>query len=406
MTAGQHERFVAVRPERPAAVRPERPAAVRPEQPVARQPERPGCASDHSVCFENDGIGHDTATVGKPQRVLPEFGPLARYVADSDVTDVFVNGAGEVWRDKGAGVERQIPLELPEPAIRELAVRLIALGGRHIDEASPCIDVRLHDGIRVHAVLPPISPRGSLLSIRLPRLARLSISDLEESGCFDVVPRELVIELVRSRANILVTGAGGSGKTTLLSALLATAPETERLIAIEDVAELQVDHPHFISLEARQPNLEGAGEVGLARLVREALRMRPDRLILGECRGAEVRELLSALNTGHDGGAGTLHANSLSDVPARLEALGALAGLGADAMARQAVSAIDAVLHLERTHDRRHIAQVGRLALSETGRLIAEPWAPSGPGLGRADQQLRDGQGQIARGKDANSVGG
>ncbi len=319
-------------------------------------------------------------------RTLPEFGALAPLLADAAVTDVFVNGAGATWADRGRGPERQDTAPLAEDQVRGLAVRLIALGGRHIDESAPCIDVRLHDGIRVHAVLPPISPHGTLLSIRLPRVRRLSLEDLASGGFFDTVPVEPVLSLIASRKNILVTGAAGSGKTTLLSALLAAAPPADRIIAIEDVAELQVDHPHFVSLEARQPNLEGAGEVGLARLVREALRMRPDRLVLGECRGAEVRELLSALNTGHDGGAGTLHANSLDDVPARLEALGALAGLGVSAVARQAVSAIDAVLHVERGAGVRRIAQLGRLAVDGNGRLAAMSDTVPGeaPGTGSA----------------------
>lgn len=350
MTREAGERFVAVRPG----------GSV----PLA-EAGHPNHESEHSPARASED-GH---------RHLPEFGVLAALLADPEVTDVFVNGAGEVWLDRGDGVEQRPPLPFTESELREFAVRLVSLGGRHIDEASPCIDVRLHDGIRVHAVLPPISPHGSLLSIRLPRERRFTVDDLMAAGFFDTVPVELMTELVQKRDNILVTGAGGSGKTTLLSALLATAPPTDRIIAIEDVAELNVDHPHFVSLEARQPNLEGAGEVGLARLVREALRMRPDRLILGECRGAEVRELLSALNTGHDGGAGTLHANSLADVPARLEALGALAGLDVTAIARQAVSAIDAVVHVERVSGRRHIAQLGRLRVSDAGRLVAEPWA-------------------------------
>ncbi len=168
---------------------------------------------------------------------------------------------------------------------------------------------------------------------------------------------------------MLITGAAGSGKTTLLSAMLAGADPSDRIVAIEDVAELHVEHPHFVSLEARQANLEGAGGVGVERLVREALRMRPDRLVVGECRGAEVRELLAALNTGHDGGAGTLHANSLADVPARMEALGALAGLGPTAIARQTVSAIGAVLHLERRGGVRRLAQFGSFALDDRDRL-------------------------------------
>lgn len=330
-------------------------------------------AATHPVVGEGTARDHRNPH-RESARELPEFGVLAPLLADPSVTDIFVNGTDELWVDRGIGLERRPALSGDESGVRGLAVRLIALGGRHIDEASPCIDVRLHDGIRVHAVLPPISTRGTLLSIRIPRLRRLTIEDLVAADFFDAVPVETVLELVRSRANILVTGAGGSGKTTLLSALLATAPPTDRIIAIEDVAELHVDHPHFVSLEARQPNLEGAGEVGLVRLVREALRMRPDRLVLGECRGAEVRELLSALNTGHDGGAGTLHANSLHDVPARLEALGALAGLNVTAIARQTVSAIDAVIHVERSHGVRRIAQLGKLAVSSAGRLIAEPW--------------------------------
>ena len=162
-------------------------------------------------------------------------------------------------------------------------------------------------------------------------------------------------------------------KTTLLASLLGEAAPTERIVVIEDVAELRIVHPHVVTLEARQPNLEGAGGIGLARLVREALRMRPDRLVLGECRGDEVRELLGALNTGHDGGAGTLHANSLDDVPARLEALGALAGLSPSAIGRQAVSALGAVLHLERHDGRRRLAAIGTLALDGRGRLSVVP---------------------------------
>ena len=158
-------------------------------------------------------------------------------------------------------------------------------------------------------------------------------------------------------------------KTTLLAALLTEAGMTERIVTIEDVAELRIDHPHVVALEARQANLEGAGGLGLDRLVREALRMRPDRIVVGECRGAEVRELLAALNTGHDGGAGTLHANSLRDVPARLEAVAALAGMSSDALTRQAVSAFGLILHLERVRGRRRLAALGRFELDGHGRL-------------------------------------
>lgn len=311
-----------------------------------------------------------------PPRRLPAaapFGPLAAVAADPTATDVFLNPDGTVWVDRGAGARLEPGIRVPPGEARELAVRLVAAGGRHLDEATPVADVRLGAGIRVHGVLPPVSPDAAVLSIRLPREERLDLDALEAGGLFASVPRTLVDGLVARRANVLVSGAGGSGKTTLLAAMLSGAPDAERIVVIEDVAELRIAHPHLVRLEARQPNLEGAGGIGLDRLVREALRMRPDRLVVGECRGAELRELLTALNTGHDGGAGTLHANSLADVPARLEALGALAGWAAEVLARQAVSAVDTVLHLERdASGRRALVEAGRLRLTGRGRLAVE----------------------------------
>jgi pilus assembly protein CpaF len=298
------------------------------------------------------------------------FGALAAFVGDDLVTDVFLNPGGAVWVDRGSGAE-QVDVIIPADEARDLATRLIAAGDRHVDEATPAVDVRLGDGVRVHAVLPPLSPNGAVLSIRLPRRRPLSLSELDAAGFFGSTRGGVaeVRDLVARRANLLVTGAGGSGKTTLLGALLSAAPASERIVMVEDVAELRIDHPHVVAMEARQANLDGAGAIGLDRLVRESLRMRPDRLVVGECRGPELRELLSALNTGHDGGAGTLHANSLADVPARLEALGALAGMSMDAVARQAVSAIDAVLHVERADGVRRLAAIGRLVLDGSGRL-------------------------------------
>jgi pilus assembly protein CpaF len=297
------------------------------------------------------------------------FGVLGRFVSEVGVSDVFVNPDGTVWCDRGLGAERAEGIRIPAGEARDLAVRLIALGGRHVDEATPCVDVRLGAGVRVHVVLPPVATGGPVISIRLQRERPLGFDELAADSFFSAVGAERVRELVLRRANLLITGAGGSGKTTLLGALLALAPSHERIVVLEDVAELRIAHPHVVALEARQPNLEGAGGIGLGRLVREALRMRPDRLVVGECRGEEVRELLAALNTGHDGGAGTLHANSLADVPARLEALGALAGLSSSALARQAVSAFEAVLHLERSPAGRQLAAIGSLQLDRRGRL-------------------------------------
>jgi pilus assembly protein CpaF len=303
-----------------------------------------------------------------------EFGALGRLVAAPEVTDVFVNGGDDVWADRGSGLERAEVGPLSDADVRDLAVRLVALGGRHVDEATPCVDVRLAGGVRVHVVLAPVSPTGALISVRLPQDRRLDLDALAASGMFGGDPNRLdrLVRAVGVRTNLLITGAGGSGKTTLLAALLGTAPPDERIVTIEDVAELRIDHPHVVALQTRQANVEGAGDLGLDRLLRESLRMRPDRLVLGECRGAEVREMLAALNTGHDGGAGTLHANSLDDVPARLEALGALAGMSPSALARQAVSAIGLVVHAERDAGTRRVAAVGRLALTADGRLGVE----------------------------------
>lgn len=314
-----------------------------------------------------------SALAAAPERRIPSsartaLGPLAAVVADPEATDVFVTADGGVWRDRGAGAERVPGLRLEPAAARALAVGLIAAGGRNVDEATPCADVRLGDGMRVHVALPPIAWGGTAISVRLPRVHRVT---LDRWGLDPTALAALQTALVERRT-VLFTGATGSGKTTLMAAWLSDALASDRIVIIEDVAEAPIAHPHLVALECRQPNMEGAGGVDLARLVREALRMRPDRLVVGECRGAEIREFLAALNTGHRGGAGTLHANSLGDVAARLEAVGMIAGLGPEALARQAMSGIDLVVHLERTPDGARRAALGRFVLDDRERLRVE----------------------------------
>jgi pilus assembly protein CpaF len=331
-------------------------AAERPREPRGR-PARSRHA--RGAQFEPNASGRDLAA----------FEELYPLVADTAVTDVLVLGDRGVWTDAGAGLRPAPGMRMREERVRELATRLIALGGRHVDETTPFADVGLADGIRVHVLLAPVSVGGTSIAIRLPARRRFTLDDLEASGMFERGGRATVDAIVHERRNVLITGATGSGKTTLLRAMLAAVPGRERIITVEDVAELSVDHPHVVALEARQPNTEGAGGIGLDRLVREALRMRPDRIVVGECRGAEVRELMAALNTGHAGGAGTMHANGLDDVPARLEALGALAGLAPVALARQAVSAFDTVLHVTARGGRRRLETVGRLGSGPDDRL-------------------------------------
>ncbi|MFO7243720.1 MAG: TadA family conjugal transfer-associated ATPase [Actinomycetes bacterium] len=300
------------------------------------------------------------------------------------VTDVLVNGPGEVWIDRGRGLERwEAARDVTEAQVREAAVRLASLAGRRLDDASPVTDARLPDGSRLHAVLPPVAERGTAISLRAVRSRAFTLEDLALTGMIASSDAPALEGLVRERASVLITGATGSGKTTLLASLLSLVDARERIVVIEEAGELAPDHPHVVRLVERRANVDGAGSVGLDRLVKEALRMRPDRIVLGECRGPEVREVLLALNTGHRGGFATLHANGLEEVPARLLGLAALAGLSAEAAAMHAAAAFDVVLHVERSGGVRRLTGWGALVLDDAG-LRAEPLARDRPG-GRAE---------------------
>ena len=282
-------------------------------------------------------------------------GPLEPLLRLPGVTDVLVNGPHQVYVDRGRGLELTEVSFAADDAVRRLAQRLAASGGRRLDDATPHVDVRLRDGTRFHAVLAPLARPGTLLSLRVPQQRALTLDELVASGTVNDQGSRLLRAIVGRRLAFLVSGGTGSGKTTLLGSLLSLVPPAERLVIVEDASELRPEHPHVVALESRPPNVEGAGEVTLRTLVRQALRMRPDRLVVGEVRGAEVVEMLAAMNTGHEGGCGTIHANSARDVPARVEALALAAGLGREAAHSQFLAGVDALLHVGRDVDGRRI---------------------------------------------------
>jgi pilus assembly protein CpaF len=329
-------------------------------------------------------------TVDGIRAELQGLGPLQPLAEDPEVTDILVNGPAQVWVDGADGLRLTPRTFRSDAAVRALASRLVAAGGRRLDDSNPCVDVRV-DAYRVHAVIPPVSTGKTLLSIRIRRPRVFTLAELESTGCVDGFTAEVLTGIVHRRLNFLVSGATGTGKTTLLATMLGLSDPAERLVLVEDAAELNPAHPHTVGLQTRYGNVEGAGAVELAELVRQALRMRPDRLVVGECRGAEVRELLGAMNTGHSGAGGTVHANSAESVPARLAALGALAGLSPAALALQASSALDVVVHLARRRSQRVVRQIGVVNHDQVRGLTVEPaLVRNGQGTARGDawQQL------------------
>lgn len=305
-------------------------------------------------------------------------GPLEPLLADPAVTDILVNGLDGVWVDRGEGLVRHPTRFSETDSVRRLAVRLSTLAGARLDDASPWVDGLLPGGVRLHAMLPPLVAGGAHLSLRIPRRDSPDLATLRSWGMLTGGLEHLLRDIVRRRVSFVITGGTGSGKTTLLGAMLQAVDHGDRIVLVEDTRELAVRHPHVVRLQGRAANVEGRGEVTLTTLVRQSLRMRPDRLVIGEVRGAEVREMMSALNTGHEGGASTLHANAVADVPSRFEALGALAGLPADAVHAQLASAIRVVIHLARDGGRRVVREVG-VVQRERGERLATVVAALGP---------------------------
>lgn len=362
---------------------------------LAGSPGPPSAARVAAALRAEGAVLGDAAVLDVTSRLQAELagaGPLERLLRLPGVTDVLVNGPDEVWIDRGGGLERTDVRLGGEVAVRRLAARLAASAGRRLDDAMPYVDGRLPGGVRLHAVLPPVAPEGTLLSLRVPPARSLTLDELVARDTASAELAGWLRAVVRSRVAFLVTGGTGTGKTTVLGAMLSLADPAERVVMVEDAGELQPDLPHVVRLEARHANVEGAGTVGLDDLVRQALRMRPDRLVVGEVRGAEVVDLLAALNTGHEGGCGTLHANSAADVPARLEALGIAAGLTREAVHAQAVAAVDVVVHLARdTTGRRHVAEVAVVGPTGEGHMEVRaalrhaPGSPLRPGPAAAE---------------------
>lgn len=320
---------------------------------------------DQSLVFGSQSV--EEMAQHAQQQILG-VGALQKHLEDPKVTDILINDYNEGWLDRGNGLE---PIETglaDSRDLRNLAVRLAAACGTRLDDSSPSIDGRLPDGTRLHAILHPLCESSAMISLRSLGSRALGTAQLINSGTIHPHMLAVLEHIVNKKKNFLVSGATGTGKTTLLSALLSLVERNERILIIEESREIRPNHPHVISLETKKENVEGKGRIDQSELLRNALRMRPDRIVVGECRGAEVMDMLSALNTGHRGGCGTIHANSAHDVVTRLHALGSLAGQSRDTVNQQAASAFDYVIHLERQPDprfgsSRYIEEISEISL-------------------------------------------
>lgn len=331
--------------------------------------------ADVASAMRAEGLAVSDAAVLDAMELLRRHsvgaGPLEPLLREPGVTDVLVNGPDQVLIDRGAGLEPTDVRFPSESHVRRLAQRLAASVGRRLDDAVPFVDARLADGTRVHAVLGCVALPGTCISLRVPAQRSFSIEDCVTSGSLTPGAAHLLSRLIEAKLAFLISGGTGSGKTTLLAALLALVPPNERIVIVEDSRELAPNHPHVVRIEGRPANTELAGAISLTDLVRQSLRMRPDRLVVGEVRGAEICDLLTAMNTGHEGGCGTVHANSPTDVPARLEALASLGGLPRAALHAQLASALDAVIHVTRNAAGvRRVAEISIFARDGTAELV------------------------------------
>ena len=347
-----------------------------------------GRAPQAELCEEiRELIASEAALLGPVDRTAVEtrmvrdtvgLGPLEELLADPAVEEVMVNGPNCVYVERSGRIEPTEVAFADEEALRNTIERILAPLGRRLDELSPMVDARLPDGSRVNVVIPPLAVDGPALSIRRFGAQRPGPAELVELGTLSPGQCEALEAAVGGRRSILVSGGTGSGKTTLLNALSSFVDPGERVVTIEDAAELRLQQPHVVRLESRPAGVEGRGEVTVRDLVRNALRMRPDRIVIGEVRGPEALDLLTALNTGHDGALSTVHANSPGDALARLETLALMAGLGLphEAIAEQVQRGIDLVVHLERsTGGARRVTEIAEVvrAAGATGLRALDP---------------------------------
>ncbi|MCV7171987.1 TadA family conjugal transfer-associated ATPase [Mycobacterium manitobense] len=352
-----------------------------------------------AIRAESGGVLGDTEVLRNLRLLQTELtgaGILEPLLSAEGTTDVLVTAPDAVWVDDGEGLRRSAVRFPDDAAVRRLAQRLALAAGRRLDEAQPWVDGQLSGlgagrfTVRLHAVLPPIAAGGTCLSLRVLRPATQDLAALTATGTIAAPAAALLRDIIDARLAFLVSGGTGAGKTTLLAAMLGAVAAGERIVCVEDAAELAPRHPHLVNLVARCANVEGIGEVTLRDLVRQALRMRPDRIVVGEVRGAEVVDLLAALNTGHDGGAGTVHANNPAEVPARLEALGALGGLDRAALHSQLAAAVQVLLHVGRDRSgTRRLTEIAVLRSADDGRVRAETAWKADSGFGCGAERLR-----------------
>jgi pilus assembly protein CpaF len=301
------------------------------------------------------------------------LGILESLLNNSNITDILVNGHKEVWIDQGQGLEKTKLTFLNEESVKSLAQKLALSTGRRLDQSQPYVDAQLTKTIRLHAVLTPIASPGTFISLRIHRPKTMSLTELVINKTLTTSQKNFLTEMIKNKKSFVICGGTGSGKTTLLNSLLSDVEKSQRILIIEDSRELNPQHPHVVSLEGRPVNIEGMGLITIKDLIKQSLRMRADRLIIGEVRGAEVIDWLSALNTGHTGSAGTIHANSIHEVITRFECLGLMAGLSKEATHSQLKTALNYVIHIERNADgKRRVRAIGEFQTDSLGHSFIQ----------------------------------